>query len=220
MGVAARTARRPAILPQRLGIPAEVETPAGGLPPVHQLLDDLVEVRPAVVAYPLRRLDLLPRVVVEAVPVMRVGMSLTYVGVGIVVPEDRAVTLTDDAGVVAVVESPYVSVRVDFQLLLHIDEQFVATGEASDDKEVTLVSVDVREVGLDDLPERDQVVEVAEVDFEIRLRSGPTVPITQRRGPSLAGASGHPSTNRKPLRSHAAHGGRWPRELRSRSCRI
>jgi len=72
-------------------------------------------------------------------------------------------------------------------LLLHVDEEAVATGEAPDDEEPLRVRViDVCEVNLDDFAERQEIIEVAVVDLEIRLPARPVVPIVQRRVPLLA----------------------------------
>lgn len=101
----------------------------------HQAINfvaDLIQVQPAVVADPLRRLDLMPGGGIEAV-VVGVGVALDRVGVGVVVPDDRPVPRTDDSRVVAVLDDPLLAEGVDPERLLEVDERAVAARQPSDD---------------------------------------------------------------------------------------
>jgi len=76
-----------------------------------------------------------------------VGVRMTFagVGVGVVVPEDRAVARANDARVVAV---PIGANEAGFDLwfLVNVDEEAVATFQPPEHREVTFIfSVDILE---------------------------------------------------------------------------
>ncbi len=112
---------------------------------------------PSVRADPLRRLDLLPCGGIEAVPVVRVGVALARVSVSVVVSEDGAVALSDDAGVVAVLDRADQAV-LDLKLLVDIDEEAMPTFEASKYRYGDGISINEGQPVADDLAKGQEIV--------------------------------------------------------------
>jgi hypothetical protein len=103
----------------------EIEVPPRGLPPLPKLFNGIAQVRPAVFPDPFGRDDLPPGHVIEAMPMVCVGMAFFEVDMGVIVSEDCAGRGSLNTSVVAVSNRPNLPSAPTLscsQQLLDIDE--------------------------------------------------------------------------------------------------
>ena len=105
-------------------------------------------------------------------------MAFERVDVGVVVPEDRTVRLTDDAGVIAIFDGPDLAENIDPERLLDVHEQPVTARQPSDDAIPVRFAMPLLEVMLHDLTRREKVLKIAIVNLEVRLKCRPSVAIS------------------------------------------
>lgn len=108
--------------------------------------------RPAVMADPERRFDLLPRSVVEPMFVMCVGVSFAFIAMSIVVPEDRPIRIAYDTGVIGVIPGSDLATRIERERLVDVEEKAMIADDTAVDRHRVTDNRDRKSIGNDKMP--------------------------------------------------------------------